>query len=1256
MKSSSLLVPAILLLACAYVKGDPPNYFRQGYVPIAGNVLLSGDGNFAIIFPKQTSPSPPPLPMTFTRSNGTWTPDGNIDAGIDWTQSGPVALSGDGKTIVVGMPLDTGNAGSALILVNNNSVWIRQGQKLVASDESGPGLLGDSVAISNDGNTVALGAPFDSNGGGAWIFTRNAGVWSQQGNRLFGAGFEGAFHPNQGIRIALSGDGNTLITTDLNDANGVGAAWIFVRVNGAWSQQGPKLTPSDAAGLAILGASVALSGDGNTAILGGPGDNQGVGAAWIFVRANGVWTQQGPKLVGSGALGQAAQGNTVAISADGNTAVTVGPADDGSYGAFWVFTRSDSTWSQLGGKFIGAGVSGFGQSVGLSADGTTIAVGGPSVWFFALSNTAPATILTPSIAYTDFAGGHATFLLTVNPSTAAWTATSNASWLTVLSASSGTGSTSVTYSVAQNTLAATRTGTITIAGRPFTVVQSGTPQTFTISPTSTTAFAIGGTGTITITANPPDAPWTATSNASWITITSATSGSGSGTVTYSVTPNPLVTRIGSVTVAGLRATITQAGMSAITSYPTDGPNWAIVNGPDGALWFTTQQGSVDRITLAGAITSYPLSAPGISTHGITVGPDGAIWFTAISTGAGLNFIGRMTTSGVSTLYPLARASGSLLSITSGPDGALWFTELYPPKIGRITTAGVITEFDLPSQADSSEGPRGITSGPDGALWFSSSYVGRITTSGNLTQFPLQQALSGQILNATESILTGADGALWFGLTGGPQLIGRNTPPSCSDSALGRITTSGQVSIMALPSPGPRGCGATLGLTQGADGVFWVSDNDQIIRVEPNGVLTFYQVPLSNGIAIGSDGAIWLAESGGIGRFAFASATPGLAFYPITPCRVMDTRGGGQTGPFGPPSLAANSTRVVPMRSSSCGIPTNAQAYSLNVTAVPPQPLAYLTLWSGDTPQPLVSTLNSYDGAVVANAAIVAAGSTGNVVIFASDPTDVIIDINGYFAPPASQGLVFYPATPCRVVDTRAGQSTTGPYGPPPISAGQTRSFPIAGACNIPTTAQAYSVNVTAVPHGVLTFLTAWPSGQPQPLVSTLNSDGRVVANAANIPAGTNGAVNIFASDATDVIIDVNGYFAPPGGPNASYFYPLAPCRAVDTRAGQGTAGAFGPPNLTAGATRVFPLGATCGEAPNAQAFSLNFTVVPPGPLTYLTAWPQGVAQPFVSTLNSYLGRVVANAAVVPAGTSGNIAVFVTDATALIVDTNGYFAH
>jgi hypothetical protein len=130
-------------------------------------------------------------------------------------------------------------------------------------------------------------------------------------------------------------------------------AWVYTRSGGVWTQQGSKLVGTGAVGNARQGVSVALSGDGNTAIVGRVADNEGAGAVWVYTRSGGVWTQQGSKLVGTGAVGNARQGGSVALSCDGNTAIVGGIADNKVTGAAWVHTRSDGVWNRTPAEYLG---------------------------------------------------------------------------------------------------------------------------------------------------------------------------------------------------------------------------------------------------------------------------------------------------------------------------------------------------------------------------------------------------------------------------------------------------------------------------------------------------------------------------------------------------------------------------------------------------------------------------------------------------------------------------------------------------------------------------------------------------------------------------------------------------------------------------------------------------------------------------------------------------------------------------------------
>jgi hypothetical protein len=363
------------------------------------SVALSADGNTAIMggpgpnnADRDRSPFVGPVgaAWVFTRSGGIWTQQGNKLVGTTneyggglWSQGASVALSGDGNTAIVGGPSDNRTTGAAWVFTRSSGGWTQQGNKLVgtgasASEPPLPLGQGMSVALSADGNTAIVGG---WRAEAAWVFTRSGGVWTQQGKKLVGAGAVGS--ARQGMSVALSADGNTAIVGGWSDNSKTGAAWVFTRRGGVWTQQGNKLVGVGAVGGARQGVSVALSADGNTAIVGGPGDNPwdqsvpfglgAAGAAWVFTRSGGVWTQQGNKLVGVGAVGSARQGMSVALSADGNTAVVGGWSDNSRAGTAWVFSRSGGVWTQQGNKLIEGSAA---PSVALSADGSIVMVGG----------------------------------------------------------------------------------------------------------------------------------------------------------------------------------------------------------------------------------------------------------------------------------------------------------------------------------------------------------------------------------------------------------------------------------------------------------------------------------------------------------------------------------------------------------------------------------------------------------------------------------------------------------------------------------------------------------------------------------------------------------------------------------------------------------------------------------------------------------------------------------------------------------------
>jgi hypothetical protein len=356
------------------------------------SVALSSDGNTALIGGDRDSTAVGAV-WVFTRSGSTWAQQGG-------------KLTGGGEV---------GYEDFELGKVN--------------------GYFGASVALSADGDTALIGGPDDNALGATWVFTRSGSTWTQQGGKLTGGeenpgpGF--ASGEAFGLSVALSADGNTaLIGGGCRCGNSAGAAWVFTRSGSTWTQQGRKLTTEP---LAQFGASVALSADGSTALIGGifggsPG-SRGPGAAWVFTRSGSTWTQQGEKLTGSGEseiLG-AEFGASVALSADGNTALIGGPFDGDFIGAAWEFTRSGSTWTQQGEKLTGSGEVGvhepyFGGSVALSADAKTALIGGPTdnsdvgaAWVFTSTSTPPSTPVVVSGAATAVSPVSATLNGTVTP-------------------------------------------------------------------------------------------------------------------------------------------------------------------------------------------------------------------------------------------------------------------------------------------------------------------------------------------------------------------------------------------------------------------------------------------------------------------------------------------------------------------------------------------------------------------------------------------------------------------------------------------------------------------------------------------------------------------------------------------------------------------------------------------------------------------------------------------------------------------------
>lgn len=361
-------------------------------------VAMSSDGNTLLIGAFTESDSPEidnGAAYVFVRSGNTYTQQARLLASDKESSAAfgrSVAISSDGNTALIGASGEDSSSyssnGAAYVFTRSGSTWTQQ-QKLLASDLQTNDFFGISVSLSADGNTALVGASGESTtptvyNGAAYVFTRSGGTWTEQQKLL--ASDKGSFD-DFGTSVALSSNGDTALIGALNNSEPPlsynGAAYVFTRSGGTWTQQ-QKLSASDKVSSDNFGVSVDLSADGDTALIGAfdvstsPLSNNG--AAYVFIRSSGTWTEQ-QKLLANDRATIDYFGESVALSADGNTALIGAPGESTSprlgNGAAYVFTRSGSNWSEQQ-KLLARDYStneDFGRSVAISTDANTVLIG-----------------------------------------------------------------------------------------------------------------------------------------------------------------------------------------------------------------------------------------------------------------------------------------------------------------------------------------------------------------------------------------------------------------------------------------------------------------------------------------------------------------------------------------------------------------------------------------------------------------------------------------------------------------------------------------------------------------------------------------------------------------------------------------------------------------------------------------------------------------------------------------------------------------
>lgn len=315
-------------------------------------------------------------------------------------------------------------------------------------------------------------------------------------------------------------------------------------------------------------------------------------------------------------------------------------------------------------------------------------------------------------------------------------------------------------------------------------------------------------------------------------------------------------------------------------------------------------------------------------------------------------------------------------------------------------------------------------------------------------------------------------------------------------------------------------------------------------------------------------------------------------------------------------LRAGQVLEVPVAGGSTGVPSDAKAVALNVTATEARSSGYLRAFPCGATAPGTSNLNFVAGQTVANAVTVGVGAGGKACIQASADTHVVVDLSGFY--PA--GSEFAPTPPQRLKDTREGSA---------VPAGGQIEVPV------PTGSAAVALSLAVTQPSAAGWVTVQPCGTADTGTSSVNfAAGQTLAGTALVKVGAGDKVCVRASTQTHVVVDLMGLL--PGGAD---FTPLSPVRIADSRLSPGQ------PLAPGSEFSVDP------KVPGA-AVAVNLTATDPTAPGWIQAYPCGTAPALTSVLNYAEGQTVANAAIVKAGADGRICVRSVSSTHIVVDFNG----
>ena len=378
----------------------------------------------------------------------------------------------------------------------------------------------------------------------------------------------------------------------------------------------------------------------------------------------------------------------------------------------------------------------------------------------------------------------------------------------------------------------------------------------------------------------------------------------------------------------------------------------------------------------------------------------------------------------------------------------------------------------------------------------------------------------------------------------------------------------------------------------------------------------------------------------LGAFSVSVRSDGVgcsaaSYRAVQPQRLLDTRIG-----LGAPQRALRTGETIRLRIGGRNAVTNsATTVVANLTATEPFASGWITAWPCGQPRPNASSLNFEIGQTVANLVAVGLGTDGELCLYGSSSTHLIVDLSGF----QPTGAAYAAVQPQRLLDTRIGLGATQERVQP--NRVVVLGVVSRGNANVAPETEAVAINLTVVDPDRAGWLTAWPCGEQQPFTSNLNfSAGQTVANLAIAKLGPAGTLCLASTAGADLLADLTGWYR-----SGATFSSLSPSRVLDTRSGIGAPAAA----VAKGSTLSFSVSAT-GQVPaQAASVAINLTITGPDQTGFATVWPCGQPIPDSSNVNFTVGGTVPNAVLTKLGPGGTVCVRSSSLAHVVADLYGW---